>query len=189
MEILRSVPDSILWLLQGAPEAADNLRGQAARRGVDGRRLIFAPWKAADDHLARCALADLFLDTLPYNAHTTASDALWSGVPIVTRPGSTFVSRVATSLLHAVGLGQLSVDSPAAYRDLAVRIATSPAELQSLKETLLPARQRGALFDTRGYCRQLEAAFEEIVARSRRGEPPSPLRLARLTAGCAPSSS
>jgi len=189
MEILRSVPDSVLWLLEGAPEAAENLRAEAAGRGVDARRLIFAPWKAADHHLARCALADLFLDTLPYNAHTTASDALWSGVPIVTRPGATFASRVATSLLHAVGLGQLSVDSPAAYRDLAVRIARSPPELQSLKETLQLARRRSALFDTHGYCRQLEAAFKEIVARNRRGEPPSPVRLARLTAGCAPSSS
>jgi predicted O-linked N-acetylglucosamine transferase (SPINDLY family) len=146
-------------------------------RGIDADRIVFAPWKSAADHLARCRLADLFLDTFPYNAHTTASDALWSGVPIVTRAGASFVSRVATSLLHTVGLGRLSVESRDEYRRVAIRIATSSAELESLKAALAVARESSTLFDSTWYCRQLEAAFEEIVARCRRGEAPSPLRL------------
>ncbi len=177
MDILNAVPGSVLWLLSGNPVAADNLRDQAHQRGVDPRRLIFAPWTSAADHRARCGLADLFLDTLPYNAHTTASDALWSGVPLVTHTGTTFVSRVATSLLHAVGLAHLSVASWSAYRELAIRLATSPRELQALRAALAQARQRSTLFDSRRYCRHLESAFAAIVARSRRGEPPSVLRL------------
>ena len=184
LDILTAVPDSVLWLLQGAATAAENLRAVADRRGVDGRRLIFAPWVDADAHLARCGLADLFLDTLPYNAHTTASDALWSGVPLITRPGSTFASRVATSLLHAVGLPQLSVGSWAEYRDVAIRMARSPDELESLKQTLGLARHRSPLFDSRRYCRHLEAAFEQIAARSRRGEPPAPVQLSTVADGC-----
>jgi predicted O-linked N-acetylglucosamine transferase (SPINDLY family) len=177
MQILDAVPGSILWLLQGNPAAVENLRSEALRRGIDAQRLVFASWLPAADHLARCALADLFLDTLPCNAHTTASDALWAGVPIVTRAGASFVSRVATSLLCAVGLGRLSVDSREEYRRVAIGIARSPAELKSLKETLALARDRSTLFDSAWYCRQLEAAFEEIVARCRRGETPSPLQL------------
>jgi predicted O-linked N-acetylglucosamine transferase (SPINDLY family) len=177
MDILTAVPGSVLWLLSGNPVAADNLRAQAQQRGVDPRRLVFAPWTSAADHRARCGLADLFLDTLPYNAHTTASDALWSGVPLVTRAGATFVSRVATSLLHAVGLAHLSVESWSAYRALAIRLATSPHELHALRAALAQARQRSTLFDSRGYCRQLESAFAAIVGRSRRGEPPSVVRL------------
>jgi predicted O-linked N-acetylglucosamine transferase (SPINDLY family) len=183
MDILTAVPGSVLWLLAGNPVAADNLREHAGRREVDPRRLIFAPWASAADHRARCGLADLFLDTLPYNAHTTASDALWSGVPLVTRTGETFVSRVATSLLHAVGLERLSVPSSSAYRELAIRLATSPREVQALRAALAQARQHSTLFDSRGYCRQLEAAFTTIVARSRRGEPPSVLRLSAVGDG------
>ncbi|MGO9988412.1 MAG: tetratricopeptide repeat protein [Steroidobacteraceae bacterium] len=180
MEILRAVPGSVLWLLAGSDVAVHNLRSEASRRGIDARRLIFAPRTSAADHLARQSLADLFLDTLPYNAHTTGSEALWSGVPVLTVAGSTFASRVATSLVHAVGLGQLSVGSLEAYRRLAIRIATSPVELAMLKDVLSRARHGSTLFDSRWYCRQLEAAFEEIVARSRRGEPPSPVRLAEV---------
>ncbi len=177
MQILAAVPNGVLWLLAGPPAAMENLRRETSQRGVDPDRLIFAPWKNASDHLARCALADLFLDTRPYNAHTTASDALWSGVPLVTAPGSTFASRVATSLLYAVNLGQLSLGSLLEYRDLAVRIAKSPDLLNSLRRTLAAARHGSTLFDSHWYCRQLEAAFEEIIARCRRGERPSPLQL------------
>ncbi len=181
MEILKSVPGSVLWLLQGTPAAVQNLRAEAMRRGVDADRLIFAPWKPPVDHLARCGLADLFLDTLPYNAHTTASDALWSGVPVVTRAGATFASRVATSLVQVAGLGRLSVSSREEYRSLAIRIAGSPGELRSLKESLARARDRSRLFDSRWYCRQLEAAFEEIVARRRRGEVPTLVDLPEIS--------
>lgn len=177
MAILRAVPGSVLWLLQGSSEARDNLRREAQRREVDPQRLIFAPWRRVEDHLGRYALADLFLDTSPYNAHTTASDALWSGVPVLTRAGATFTSRVATSLLHALGLQKLSVRSSEEYRSTAIRIAHSPAELGSLKEQLGLARTQSTLFDSVWYCRQLERAFEAIVARYRRGEAPAPLAL------------
>lgn len=178
MAILRAVPDSVLWLMQASAEACENLRKEAQRRGIDARRLVFARWRRVEDHLGRCPLADLFLDTVPYNAHTTASDALWSGVPVLTRTGATFVSRVATSLLHAVGLPELSVRSAEEYRKTAIRIARSPGELRSFKERLGLARTRSTLFDSVGYCRLLESAFEAIVARHRRGEAPSALELA-----------
>jgi predicted O-linked N-acetylglucosamine transferase (SPINDLY family) len=177
MHILRMVPSSVLWLLEGSPAATANLRSEAMSRGVGADRLVFAPWMAADDHLARCALADLFLDTRPYNAHTTASDALWSGVPVITLAGRSFASRVATSLLHAVGLRRLSVSCREEYRSLAARLAGSRAELKALKDILARARERSALFDSRRYCRQLETAYEEIVTRNRRGEAASLLEV------------
>jgi protein O-GlcNAc transferase len=177
MQILKAVPRSILWLLQAGEAAAENLRRTARGHGVSADRLIFAPWLNAADHLARCALADLFLDTTPYNAHTTASDALWSCVPIITRRGSSFASRVATSLLRAVGLERLSVDSREEYVNLAIRLARSPAELDSLRHALTVARDRSALFDSAAYCRKLEAVFEAIIGRARRGEAPVSLAL------------
>jgi predicted O-linked N-acetylglucosamine transferase (SPINDLY family) len=177
MHILRAVPGSVLWLLEGSATAAANLRAAAQRLGVDADRLVFAPWVSVPDHLARCALADVFLDTRPYNAHTTASDALWAGVPVVTWPGESFPSRVATSLLRAVGLEQLSVGSSEEYKHLAIRLAESPEELGGLKRALVLARHKASLFDTARYCRHLERAFEEIVARSRRGEAPTDLEL------------
>ena len=186
MQILRAVPGSILWLLEGNPAAATNLRRAAAGHGVDADRLVFAPWQPAADHLARCALADLFLDTLPYNAHTSASDALWSAVPIITRAGSSFASRVATSLLRAMGLERLSVGSREEYVRLATRLAQSPTELNSLKLALALAREQSTLFDSAAYCRRLEAAFEAIVARNRRGDAPASLVL-REAAGPAAS--
>jgi predicted O-linked N-acetylglucosamine transferase (SPINDLY family) len=180
MQVLRAVPHGILWLLAGNDTAEENLRREALWHGVEAERIVFAPRQSAAQHLARCALADVFLDTRPYNAHTTASDALWSGVPIITRPGDGFASRVATSLLRAVRLPQLSVGSSREYIDLAIRLAQSPAELESLKRVLARARDESALFDTARFCRHLESAFTEIVARSRRGEPPSPLVLEEL---------
>ena len=183
MKILKAVPGSVLWLLESNAAATRNLRGAAVGHGVDANRLVFAPWLSPPDHLARCALADLFLDTLPYNAHTTASDALWSGVPVITCAGQSFASRVATSLLRAVGLEQLSVDSRDEYLKLALRLAQSPAELDSLRHALALARERSVLFDSRAYCRRLEAAFEAIVARSRRGEAPAALELREAPSG------
>lgn len=175
MRILGAVPGSVLWLLEATTPAMQSLRGEAERYGVQSDRLIFAPWVSVADHLSRCALADVFLDTTPYNAHTTASDALWSGVPVITQAGSAFAGRVATSLLRGVGLEALSVDSADAYRRLAIHLAESPTALASLKSTLAVARYRSPLFDSVRYCRQLEAAFEELAVRSRRGESPSPL--------------
>ncbi len=179
MQVLTAVPHGILWLLAGNGAAEENLRREALWHGIEAERIVFAPRQAAAQHLARYALADVFLDTRPYNAHTTASDALWSGVPVITRPGDGFASRVATSLLRAVGLPQLSVGSSRDYTDLAIRLAHSPAELESLKRALVRARDDSALFDTARFCRHLESAFE-TVARSRRGEPPSPLVLEQV---------
>lgn len=177
MRLLKSVPGSVLWLLQGPPAAARNLGREARRQGVDPRRLVFAPHVEPAAHWPRVSLADVFLDTYPHNAHTTASDALWAGVPVVTLAGSTFTSRVATSLLHAVGLGELSTDSPAAYAALAHRLATDPERLRQLKQRLARARTESTLFDSALYARRLEAAYTEIWARNQRGEPPSALTI------------
>src|SRR5690606_37454309 len=117
------VPGSVLWLLECNRWARDNLTREAALRDIDPTRLVFAPRVPIAEHLARHALADLFLDTLPYNAHTTASDALWMGVPLITCPGHTFTSRVAGSLLHAAGLPELVADSLDAYEALALQLA------------------------------------------------------------------
>jgi predicted O-linked N-acetylglucosamine transferase (SPINDLY family) len=177
MEILRTVPGSVLWLLDGGPAATGNLRREAHARGVDPGRLVFAPGQAPEQHWARCALVDLFLDTLPTNAHTTASDALWAGVPVLTLAGETFTSRVATSLLNAVGLPSLSVASRAEYAQLAVQLAGDPAQLARLRAHLEDVRARAPLFDTTRYCRHLEDAYLEICARRRRGEPPADIRV------------
>lgn len=175
MHILRAVPGSVLWLLEGEPSAMRRLNAACAARGVDAQRLIFAPAEAPERHWARCALGDLFLDTYPTNAHTTASDALWAAVPVVTWRGETFTSRVATSLLHAIGLESLSVANRDEYVQLALRLARDPERLQALRTRLEAARARAPLFDTARYCRHLEDAWLEIAARARRGEPPTDL--------------
>src|SRR5205814_3329585 len=127
MQIIKQVEGSVLWLFENNATAASNLRKEAAARGVDPERLIFATRLPVAEHLARHRLADLFLDTLPYNAHTTASDALWAGLPVLTCRGSAFAARVAASLLGAVGLPELVTDNPADYESLALRLAFDPA--------------------------------------------------------------
>jgi predicted O-linked N-acetylglucosamine transferase (SPINDLY family) len=174
MSLLRTVPGSVLWLLEGAPAAMRNLRTAAASRGIEAGRLLFAPHIELAQHLARYRHADLFLDTAPCNAHTTASDALWMGVPVLTVTGRTFAGRVATSLLHAVDLAELCTASLEAYRHKALSLST-PAELGRLKAHLERGRGQFPLFDTAGYCRRLEAAYAEVWARQRRAEPPGAL--------------
>jgi predicted O-linked N-acetylglucosamine transferase (SPINDLY family) len=175
MALLREIKGSVLWLLEGTQAAMQNLRSRAAAHAVAPERLVFAPHIALAQHLARYRHADLFLDTAPCNAHTTASDALWMGVPVLTLTGETFAGRVATSLLHAVGLPQLCTVTLADYVARALLLATTPAELYALKAHLEGGRRTFPLFDTAGYCRQLEAVFEEVWARLARGEPPSTL--------------
>jgi predicted O-linked N-acetylglucosamine transferase (SPINDLY family) len=175
MGLLREIKGSVLWLLEGTQAAMQNLRSRAAAHAVAPERLVFAPHIALAQHLARYRHADLFLDTAPCNAHTTASDALWMGVPVLTLTGETFAGRVATSLLHAVGLPQLCTVTLADYVARALHLATTPAELYALKAHLEGGRRTFPLFDTAGYCRQLEAVFEEVWARLARGEPPSTL--------------
>lgn len=170
--LLAFVPDSVLWLLDH-PQAAGNLRCEAIRRGVDARRLIFGANLAQAEHLARLQLADLMLDTAPFNAHTTASDALWAGVPLITCPGETFPSRVAGSILHAIGLGDLVVDSLEGYFELAFSLATDPDHLPGVKARLAASRLASPLFDVAAYTLDLESLYQAMVTRQRADLSPS----------------
>ena len=161
--------------------APGNLRREAALRGVSPERLVFAPKIALPDHLARHRLADLFLDTQPWNAHTTASDALWAGLPVLTCAGTTFAARVAASLLHAVGLDDLIAHSFAEYEALAVALARQPTLLADLKQKLARNRDSYPLFDTDRSRRAIEAAYAEMHARHRRGEAPASFAIPPLT--------
>jgi predicted O-linked N-acetylglucosamine transferase (SPINDLY family) len=172
MRILRRVDLGVLWLFEDNPQAGANLRQAAERHGVRPERLIFAPRMRLPEHLARHRAADLFLDTVPCNAHTTASDALWAGLPVLTLAGETFASRVAASLLNAVGLPELVASTQADYEELAVALATDPKRLANLRRALAERRLTAPLFDTPRYTAHLEAAYGLIHARYRAGLPP-----------------
>jgi protein O-GlcNAc transferase len=172
MRLLRDVPDSVLWLLQDNTTAARNLRREAERCGVAAERLVFAPRMPAEQHLARHRVADLFLDTLPYNAHTTSSDALWAGLPVLTCLGSAFPGRVAASLLHAVGLPELVATSLSEYTTRALELAGDAARLRELRERLACNRTTYPLFDTVRFSRHLEAAYASMWQRYQQDEPP-----------------
>ncbi|MGA2399418.1 MAG: tetratricopeptide repeat protein [Steroidobacteraceae bacterium] len=176
MRLLRDVNGSVLWLREGAPEARRNLEEAARRRGVDPSRLVFAgPVESMEAHLARHRLADLFLDTLPYNGHSTACDALWAGLPVLTCRGRSFASRVGASLLQAADLPELIADTLDGYERLALALARAPARLAGMREKLTSRRAAGTLFNTVEYCRHLEAAFAAMVDRHQRGLPTAPL--------------
>lgn len=166
MRLLKAMPGSVLWLIQGS--AMETLRREAQARGIDGSRLIFAPMVRPEAHLARLGLADLVLDTLPYNAHTTASDALWAGVPMVTCRGKAFAGRVASSLLSAIGLPELIAEDLPAYEALARRIAGNTNDLDFFKDKLARNRHSAALFDADGFRRNIEQAFETMIERARK---------------------
>jgi predicted O-linked N-acetylglucosamine transferase (SPINDLY family) len=170
--ILRRVGGSVLWLLEDNAAGAANLRKEAQRRGIDADRLVFAQRIPPAEHLARHRLADLFLDTLPYNAHTTASDALWAGLPVLTQIGDTFSGRVAASLLHAIGLPELVTRSPAEYGALAVELANDATRLTGLRTKLASNRLAMPLFDTRLFTRHLESAYQAMYDRHTSGLPP-----------------
>jgi predicted O-linked N-acetylglucosamine transferase (SPINDLY family) len=172
MRILARIPASVLWLLSDSDRVESNLRREAARRGIDARRLVFASRAPNGEHLARHRFADLFLDTWPVCAHTTASDALWAGLPLLAYPGRTPISRVSGSLLMAIGLPELIAPSSAAYEDLAVALARDPAALATLRQRLATNRGTSSLFQTKRFCRHLETAFEKMWATFRRGEAP-----------------
>ncbi|MHC1944486.1 tetratricopeptide repeat protein [Bradyrhizobium sp. UFLA06-06] len=172
MRILGRVEGSMLWLLEANADSAANLRKEAAARGVAAERLVFAPRMSLPDHLARHRLAGLFLDSTPYNAHTTASDALWAGLPVLTILGDTFASRVAASLLHAVGLPELIAESPDAYERMAVDLATHPEKLAALKARLAANRLTAPLFDTKRFTRHIEAAYTAMYERHQAGIAP-----------------
>ena len=170
--LLRDVPDSVLWLLGGDPVIEENLRRESQARGVAPERLVFAPKAPLPEHLARHRLADLFLDTLPYNAHTTASDALWAGLPLVSCAGRSFAARVAASLLRATGLPDLVTDSLEDYRTLALDLAQNPDRLSAIRARLAANLPDAPLFDTDRTRRQVEAAYEIAWRRKMAGLDP-----------------
>jgi predicted O-linked N-acetylglucosamine transferase (SPINDLY family) len=165
MRILQQVKHGVLWLLTDSGVVADALRKQAARRGVSADRLIFAPQLPLARHLARYRIADLFLDTFPCGGHTTASDALWAGLPVLTRLGESFAARVASSLLTAVGLPQLIASNAAQYEALAVELATDPLRLAELRKKLNLNRPTAPLFDTPRFTRDLEQGYLMVHER------------------------
>jgi protein O-GlcNAc transferase len=172
MRILGRTPGSVLWLREQNSSMSANLRREAARLGVDPARLIFAGrTPSLPEHLARLRNADLFLDTFPYNAHATALDALWAGVPLLTRLGESFASRVAASLLRSVGQPELITSSPAEYEELAVALAADPARLGELRRVL--AGRGSPLFDTARYTKDLEDGYRAVFERHRAGEAPA----------------
>jgi predicted O-linked N-acetylglucosamine transferase (SPINDLY family) len=172
MRLLRATEGSVLWLITGNAKAAANLRLEAEKRGVAPKRLIFAPKASVADHLARHRLADLCLDTLPYNAHTTASDALWAGLPVLTCLGETFAGRVAASLLKAIGLDALITHTLAEYEALALRLSRDPAYLATLKDRLIRNRGGSLLFDTQSATRHIESAYQTMADIAWRHEKP-----------------
>ena len=183
MRLLVAVEGSVLWLLADNRRVVDNLRREAVARGVAAERLIFAARAPNDAHLARHRLADLFLDTLPCNAHTTASDALWSGVPIVTCAGRSFPARVAGSLLGAVGLKELVTHSLEEYEALALALARDRDRLRSLRTHLSHERERLPLFDTPRFCRHLEQAYRQMWRTQREGKPAATFHVSRIETG------
>jgi predicted O-linked N-acetylglucosamine transferase (SPINDLY family) len=176
MKILTRIEKSVLWLSQANSTAARNLCKEAARRGVDPGRLIFAErWASLPEHVARLRAADLFLDTLPYNAHATALDALWAGLPVLTCEGQSFAARVAASLLSTLGVPQLITSSSSQYEETAIGLAQDPARLLKIRTQIAQNRSSTALFDTERYTRNLEAAYEQIHQHYLSGNAPEHL--------------
>jgi predicted O-linked N-acetylglucosamine transferase (SPINDLY family) len=169
-DILRRVPDSVLWILASADAQKSNLRMEAGKRGIDSDRLVFCAQLDQTTHLGRLQLADMALDTFPCTSHTTASDALWVGVPIATRAGTTFASRVAASLLLAAGVPELITHSEQEYADLVTTLALDPARLRALREKLVALRRTSPLFDTARFTRNLERLYRRIWAQHCAGQ-------------------
>lgn len=175
--ILQDNPETVLWLLAPNPWAEQNLRQDAAARGLDKNRLIFAPKAPQQAHLERQHHADLFLDSFNYNAHTTASDALWMGLPVLTLQGDQFAARVSASLLTAAGLPDLIATTTDDYQAKAQELLQDPARLHSIRNRVMAARHASPLFDTARYTRQLEAGYAAAVARCRAGLSPQDIRI------------
>ena len=163
MRILKVVEGSVLWLLQDNSWAVENLKKEAEKLGIAADRLVFAERLPLPEHLARHRQADLFLDTFPYNAHTTTSDALWTGLPVLTLIGQSFASRVAASLLNAIGLPELITTSQDEYEVLAIDLAKNPQKLAAIKQKLANNRLSAPLFDTPLFTKYLEAAYMQMM--------------------------
>ena len=172
MRVLRKAEGSVLWLFAESSTVKRNLRNEATARGVNAERLIFAPHMSLPEHQARLRLADLFLDTLPYNAGTTASDMLWAGLPVLTRVGDAFVGRMAASLLNAIHLPELITTTAEAYEQMAIDLATHPEKVSSIKRKLAENRLTTPLFDTERFAKHIEAAYSIMWERYQRGAPP-----------------
>lgn len=177
MELLRAVEKSVLWLLEDNNFCKENLRKETRQRGIDPDRLIFAKKLPLAQHLARYRCADLFLDTLPCNAHTTASDALWAGLPLLTQIGETFAGRVAASLLNAVGLPEMITASEKEYKRMAIELAQNPVRLASIKRKLSDNRLTTPLFDAGLYAKHLEAAYTAMHDRHQARLPAAPIHV------------
>lgn len=177
MRILRAVEGSVLWLIDDNPTATKRLRSEALGRGINPDRLIFAPRVESAHHLARLRRADLFLDTFDCNAHTTASDALWAGLPLLTRIGNSFPSRVSASLLKALGLDELVTNSTDAYESTAIEMAHSVDRLEHLRRRLALARLESRVFDGRQFARSIEKAFKIMVQQNQSGLPPEGIEI------------
>jgi protein O-GlcNAc transferase len=188
MRVMRGTPDSVLWLLGGAPGLQGRLQRAAEARGVSAHRLVFAARLPYEEHLARLSLADLFLDTLPFNAGATASDALRAGVPVLTCAGEAFAARMAGSLLRGIGVPELITRSTAEYEQLAIELLGDPGRLAGLRSRIASNRCTSALFNGLRYCRHLEDSYRLMVQRTRRGELPAsfqvPARRAGVTCRC-----
>jgi predicted O-linked N-acetylglucosamine transferase (SPINDLY family) len=180
MRLLRRVEGSVLWLVEDNGAVPENLRREAIARGVSGDRIIFAPRIALPDHMARHRAADLFLDTFNFNAHTTASAALWAGLPVLTCRGKTFAGRIGASVLTAIGLPELIAGSHAEYEALAIELARQPDKLDAIQRKLREQRSTYPLFDTPRFARNLETAYARMLNRARRGLPPEDIDVARL---------
>jgi protein O-GlcNAc transferase len=177
MRLLRALPTSVLWLIEDNPDATRHLKQEAQARGVDAARIIFAKRVPLSEHLGRHQCADLFLDTLPYNAHTTASDALWAGLPVLTCTGTSFAGRVATSMLSALDLPELITATLAEYESLAHELATKPEKLKHIKAKLATNRMSAPLFNADLSARDLENAYSEMYKRFQEGLPPEHINL------------
>jgi len=162
MRILSTVEGSVLWLLQDNSWVVENLKKEAKKQGIAADRLVFAERLPLPEHLARHRQADLFLDTFPYNAHTTTSDALWAGLPVLTLMGKSFASRVAASLLNAIGLPELITNTQEEYEALAIELAMNPQKLADIKLKLAHNRLTTPLFDTPLFTKNLESAYTKM---------------------------
>ncbi len=177
MRVMLKVPQTVLWLLADSKTVEDNLLREASSRGVAAERILFAPRCVAPDHLARHRLADLFVDTFYVNAHTTASDALWAGLPVLTLRGNQFASRVAASILSAMELPELITHSSAEYESKLLELAANPGGLDALKQKVKSKRESAPLFDTAAYTRDFENGLEAAFERFQTGLPPADIRV------------
>jgi predicted O-linked N-acetylglucosamine transferase (SPINDLY family) len=179
MRILKQVDGSVLWLYADNPSAIVNLRREAQNRGVEADRLVFAERLPLPEHLARHRAADLFIDTLPYNAHTTASDALWAGLPVLTLIGEAFAGRVAASLLSAVHLPVLITSTQNDFERMAVELATNPERLKAIRQELERNRLTTPLFDSQLFAKHLEEAYSRMIERYQTDVPPDHIYIAQ----------